>query len=147
MALSDALKLQLENRQRRTQFVRRVRRKAVDMLKGLIQPLDHAVQRNRKPFEFIAGSDDGQAFAEVGGGNSLRPPRDLVYRLQRSPHQPVTTHHGKRNDEGHVDGKRHEQSVEHNLDLLIWSSAFDDELTSVRCRELLSIDQQRLLSS
>src|SRR4029077_5021173 len=58
VALSNALKLQLENRQRRLQFVRRVRGKAVDVLESLIQPLDHAVQRNRKSFEFIAGSDD-----------------------------------------------------------------------------------------
>src|SRR3979411_1413870 len=85
MALSDALKFQLENRQRRPQFVRRVRGKAIDGLKSLVQPLDQAVWRNRSPFHSIPGSDDGQAFAEVGRGNSLRPFRDLVYGLQRSP--------------------------------------------------------------
>src|ERR1700730_268583 len=135
MALSDALKLQLKNRQRCPQFVGRIRGKAVDVLESLIQPLDHAVQRNRKPFEFIPGSDDGQAFAEVSGGNSLRPFRDLVYGLQRSSHQPITAYHSQRNDEGHVDGKRYQQSVENDFDLLIRNSAFDYEFTSIRCRE------------
>ncbi len=83
MALSDLLQFQLKNRQRRPQFVRSVGGKAVDMLEGLIQPLDHAVQGNGEPFEFIPGSNDGQALAEVCGGDSLRPFRDLVHGLQR----------------------------------------------------------------
>ena len=121
--------------------MRSVGGEAVDVLEGLIQPFNHAVQGNRKSFQFIPGADHGQAFAEVGGGNSLGPFRDFVHRLQRSSHQPVTAHHGKRNDEGHVDAERYQQSVEHDLDLVIRHSTFDHEPAAIGRREWQSIDQ------
>ena len=114
MVMDDALKLQLQNGQRCSQLMGSVRRKAVDVLECVIEACDHPIQRSRKTFQFIPSTDHRNALAQIAGGNALSSFCNLIDRLQRSPHEPITADNRQRDNERSVDRKGQKQSVKHN---------------------------------
>jgi hypothetical protein len=64
-----------------------VRGETFGILKGVIQPRNHPVERHGQLFQFVAGFGDRQAIAQVQLGNLLGRARDAFHgpHLLREP--------------------------------------------------------------
>ena len=54
LLLHRRFELTPEYRERRTQLVRDVGRKPIDVLEGVVEPLHHPVERHGQPLELVA---------------------------------------------------------------------------------------------
>jgi hypothetical protein len=95
--LSNRFEFTAKNRQGSAQFMRDVSGKAIDVLKGIVETRDHAVQGNGQSFDFITRMDERQAFLQVSVTKKFCLCGNLIEWLQGALHHPVTTRYGSGN--------------------------------------------------
>src|SRR2546426_6936239 len=78
---------------------------------------------------------NGQAFAQIPGGDLLRTLCDLIHRFERAPHQQVSTTYSYGDYERQGNGEGKEQAARNVLNLFVWRSNLDEEVGPIRRRK------------
>ena len=112
---SEIFQFAAQNRQRRAQVMRGIGDKPFGILKGVVQPRDHAVERNGQPLQFIAGAGDRQTFAQIVLRDALGGARDLFDRRQGPPHQQIAAAGDDDDRQRQTQGELQKQVVEHRF--------------------------------
>ena len=105
-ALCQSLKFTAQHGERRAQFVRCVSHKALRLLKRLIKPRDHAIQRNRQPLKLIARVGNRQTLGKIMMGDELGLAGDLLHGRKRALYQHIAAAYG--DDQQHRQAQRRE---------------------------------------
>jgi len=122
--------------------MRCIRRETVDLLEGLLKPLDHMVQIRRKAFKFVARVNHRQALAEIARSDLGGFLSNLVDRAQCTPHQKVSGSDRYRNNQGQPQRKGQEETAKYRLNLVIGRPNFNEELGPIGGLERQAVEQQ-----
>src|SRR6266851_2726623 len=122
--------------------MRCIRRETVNLLEGLLKPLDHMIQIRRKALKFVTRVNHRQAIAKVARSDLRSFLSNLVDRAQSAPHQDVSTPDRYRNNQGQPQRKGQQETTKNRLNLVIGRRDFNEELGTVSGLEGQAMEQQ-----